>query len=56
MIRDIEKFENAARMAMGSYDAAAAVPMATPASATNIPWLAVLAALAGAALFLSVLL
>lgn len=55
MIRDIEKFENAARMAMGSYDAAA-VPMAAPASATTIPWLAVLAALAGATLLLSFLL
>jgi hypothetical protein len=53
MIRDIEKFENAARMAMGSYDAAA-VPMARPEN--GIPWFAVLAALAGAALLLSLLL
>lgn len=54
MIREIEKFETAARLAMGNYD------LASPArkKAAPIPtafWLAALSALACGALLLSLL-
>jgi hypothetical protein len=56
MIREIEKFENAARLAMGSYDIASPVHTAKAVPGPNLLWMAALAALAGAALLCSFLL
>lgn len=56
MIREIEKFENAARLAMGSYDMASPVQKVKPALSHNALWMAALAVLAGSALLSSFLL
>lgn len=55
MIREIEKFENAARLAMGNYDIAAPSRIERPVPGQGMFWLVGIAAFAVCLLFLSLL-